>query len=213
MIRIIFLSVFLSFGVAIIAQDGEWKFRKEENGIKAYTQKHDWTKFDEYRVEATLETNISNIIALFKDFSVYPSIFKGCDKVITHIDEPDRYVNYIISNAPFPAKDRDGVYQNVMSYDATKKSLHIDVTCINDYYEKSSKFIQIENCKGFWDITEVAPGKVEIVHQFVLDPGGIVPAFIINMQTVKAPIHTLSAMQKLVNLPKYQNKKFAILNP
>jgi hypothetical protein len=196
----------------MFGQGDEWKFRKEVNGIKAYTQKHDWTKFDEYRVETILETNISNILAVFKDFDVYPSVFKGCTQVITHLDEPDRYINYILSNAPFPAKDRDGVYQNVMTYDANKKRLHIDVSCINDYYEKSNKFIQIENCKGFWDITQIAPGQVEVIHQFVLDPGGIVPAWIINMQTVKAPLHALTSIKELVNLPKYQNKKFAILN-
>lgn len=212
MSRVLVTLISILIGFSVSAQEPEWEFRKEEDGIKAYTRKHDWSKFDEYRVEMTLKTSVSNILALFKDFDVYPELFPGTATVINHIDEPDQYVNYIIVKTPFPAKNRDGVYVNKLSYDSAAKNLHIDVSCTNEYYQKNSKNIQIENCKGFWDITDIGGGQVKVVQQFVMDPGGVVPAFIINMQTVKNPISTFSAIQKLSSLPKYQNKEFQILN-
>jgi hypothetical protein len=210
--KITLVSLLLMTSFCLSAQETDWTFRNEENGIKAYTRKHDWSKFDEYRVEMTLKSEISNVLALFKDFDVYPELFPGTATVINHENEVDHYVNYIVVKTPFPAKNRDGVYINQLAYDAAKKNLHIDVSCTNDYYEKSSKNIQIENCKGFWDIKDIGNGQLNIVQQFVMDPGGVVPAFIINMQTVKNPMMTFEAIKKMANLPKYQNRKFEILN-
>ena len=209
--RIILLIVFAtiaSFGIQ--AQD-QWKLRKETDGIKAYTQKHDWSKFDEYRIETSMEGSLTSVLAVFRDYSIYPELFSGFDQIVNHIDEADHYVNYITVKTPFPAKNRDGVYSNKIEYDAQKQNLHIDVSCTDQFYEASNRFIQIKNCHGFWDISDNGDGTLDIVHQFVMDPGGNVPAFIINMQTVKNPIKTIKTLKRLVLLPEYQNREFEIL--
>ncbi len=195
-----------------LAGQSNWNQRKDVDGIKAFTRKIDWTKFDEYRIETRMKGNLSALLAVFKDFDIYPELFDGIDGVTTHVDEPDKYVNYITVDAPFPAKDRDGVYLNELSYDDEKKLLHIEVSCVQDFYEPSNKYIQIEVCKGFWDVRQLPNGEIELVHQFVLDPGGLVPAFIINSQTVKNPVKSIKLLKELILLPKYQNKKFEILS-
>lgn len=211
--RVAYILMFLELICSSLGAQSEWTFRKEVEGIKAYTMKHDWSKFDEYRIEAEIEGSISSVLAVFRDYDVYPTLFNGFDKIINHVDESDRYINYITVKTPFPAKDRDGVYLNEMEYKSDEKLLHIDVSCTEEFYEPSRKYIQIKNCKGFWEIKEVANNKLEVVNQFVMDPGGNVPAFIINMQTVKNPIKTIKTLRELVLLPQYQNKQFEILQP
>ena len=204
------LTLLIIGSTQLIGQD-EWNLRKETAGIKAYTQKHDWSKFDEYRIETEMEGTLSSVLAVFRDYDVYPKLFDGFDEIVNHVDDEARYINYITVKTPFPARDRDGVYLNEISYDSQEQLLHIDVSCTNDYYEQSKKFIQIKNCSGFWDITQKDDKTLDIVHQFVMDPGGNVPAFIINIQTVKNPIKTIKTLRELVLLPKYQNKEFQIL--
>lgn len=201
------------FAYPLSSQKSDWVFRKETEGIKAYTQKHDWSKFDEYRIETTIDGNLSAILAVFKDFDIYPVLFDGFDEIINHVNEPDRYVNYITINTPFPARNRDGVYVNELKYNQDQKLLHIDITCSDEYYNNDSGYVQIKNCNGFWDIKDIGGNKLKIVHQFVMDPGGNVPAFIINMQTVKNPLKTMKTLKKLILEPKYQNREFEILNP
>ena len=195
-----------------LAGQDDWRLRKDVDGIKAYTREIDWTKFDEYRIESRMKGDISALLAVFKDFDVYAELFDGISDVTTHIDEPDKYLNYITVKAPFPAKNRDGVYLNELSYDEEKKLLHIQVSCVNDFYEPSKKYIQIEHCSGFWNITQLSDGNIDIVHQFVLDPGGFVPSFIINLQTTKNPIKSFKLLKELILLPKYQNQEFEILS-
>ena len=86
------------------------------------------------------------------------------------------------------------------------------MSCVNDFYEPSKKYIQIEHCSGFWNITQLSDGNIDIVHQFVLDPGGFVPSFIINLQTTKNPIKSFKLLKELILLPKYQNQEFEILS-
>ncbi len=209
--RIGYMLLCFCFISSSIDAQQEWKFRKEVEGIKAYTMKHDWSKFDEYRVEAEIEGSLSALLAVFRDYEVYPKLFDGFEKIINHVDEPDRYINYITVKTPFPAKDRDGVYLNEMDYDADKKMLRIEVSCTEQFYNPSRKYIQIKNCQGFWEIKENGNGTLEVVNQFVMDPGGNVPAFIINMQTVKNPIKTILSLRELILLPEYQNQQFEIL--
>lgn len=210
-LRLFMLLVALIFGAQVFCQD-DWTLRKEDEEIKAFTKKNDWSKFDTYRIEARMEGQLSALLAVFKDFEVYPELFEGIDEVVSYVDEADKYVNYITVRTPFPIKNRDGIYLNEMSYDDEKKFLHIDVSCINEYYKPSKKYLQIANCQGFWKITQLPNGQLDIVHQFVLDPGGYVPAFIINLQTVKNPIKSFKLLKELILLPKYQNKQFEILS-
>ena len=130
----------------LIGQE-EWNLRKETDGIKAYTQKHDWSKFDEYRIETEMNGTLSAVLAVFRDYDSYPQLFDGFDEIVNHVDDEARYINYITVKTPFPARDRDGVYLNEIEYDAEKQLLHIDVSCTNEYYEPSKKFIQIKNWK------------------------------------------------------------------
>jgi hypothetical protein len=210
-LRLFILLAVLLFGSNLFGQE-EWTLRKNEGWIKAYTKKNDWTKFDTYRIEAQMEGEISALLAVFKDFDIYPELFDGIDEVATYVDEPNKYVNYITVNTPFPVKDRDGIYLNDMTYDEEKKLLSIDVSCVNEDYKPSKKYIQIAQCQGFWKITQLPNGYIDVAHQFVLDPGGFVPAFIINLQTVKNPIKTFKLLRELIVLPKYQNKQFEILS-
>lgn len=210
-LKITLISLLGLFWTTTVTGQDDWVFRKEVDGIKAYTQKHDWSKFDEYRIETTIDGTLPAILAVFKDFDVYPVLFDGFDKIVNHVNEYDEYINYITIKTPFPARNRDGVYVNKLSYDTQQKILHVDISCSEEYYDKESTYVQIKNCNGFWDIKDIGNDKLKIVHQFVMDPGGNVPAFIINMQTVKNPLKTITTLKKLILKPEYQNHEFEIL--
>ncbi len=111
---------------------------------------------------------------------------------------------YMHTNAPFPAKDRDGVFRNVFSYLPDRDMLRIDISCVNDGYVASKRLIQIQSCGGFWEVTEKNQDEIFVRHQFVADPGGRVPAFIINLKTVQNPINTLKSIRDYIGSPKYQ---------
>ena len=202
--RVVFAIIIGLVAICTVHGQGEWKLRKESDGIYAYTRNIEESRFDEYRVETTMKGNLKSFYALMKDFDSYPMFFPDTENIQILKDLPDEHVIYIHTNAPFPAKDRDGVFRNVFSYSADSGLLRIDIACVNDGYVPNKKLIQIQTCGGFWEVTEKNQDEIFIRHQFVADPGGKVPAFIINLKTVQNPIKTLKSMRDHIESPKYQ---------
>jgi hypothetical protein len=202
--RVVFAIIFRFTGLCTVHGQGEWNLRKESDGIYAYTRSLEGSRFDEYRVETTMKGNLESFYALIKDFDSYPEFFADTENIQILKNLPDEHVMYIHTNAPFPAKDRDGVFRNVFRYLPDRDLLRIDISCVNDGYVASKRLIQIKSCGGFWEVTEKNQDEIFVRHQFVADPGGRVPAFIINLKTVQNPINTLKSIRDYIGSPKYQ---------
>jgi hypothetical protein len=52
---------------------------------------------------------------------------------------------------------------------------------------------------------------VEVTYEVHADPGGNLPAWVINMFLVDTPFNDLKNLQKQALLPKYANRKFDFL--
>lgn len=204
---LIFLIAFLSDAYS----QTEWEFRKEEEGIKAYTRTREGIKFNEYKVTMTLDATINEMLSLFKDFDTYASIFPGTEDHKVYLDEPTRHITYARLDIPFPARDRDIVFDNVLSYDATRKILSIDIQCIPDKYETNGRLIRITNCDGGWEIQDIGNGQVSVKHNMIVDPAGFAPAFIVNAKTIDDPIKTLKSMREHLSTHPYPVGNFSLL--
>jgi len=64
---------------------------------------------------------------------------------------------------------------------------------------------------GFWLFDPIESDKVEITYQMHIDPGGSIPAWVLNMFIVDAPIDDLKAIRERVKMEKYENAKYDFL--
>ncbi len=208
-VGLLIITMLLVIGSA--RAQGVWEHRKSSDDIHAYTRQVESSKFDEFKVIAEFEGTIPAVLAVLKDFEIYPILFDGTKKVVNHVDESHLFINHVFIDTPFPAKDRDAVYKNELTYHPDKRMLKIEVECIDEYYVPRKKYIQMSSCQGQWLIEQINVNTIRLTHQFLMDPGGNVPAFIVNMQTVKNPIKTVKAIKSLVNNEKYRLAEYAIL--
>ncbi len=193
-----------------IAQS-EWELEKEEEGIIAYTRSKPGIKFKEYRVEMELEATLSQALSIFKDFPVHTQLFPGTENIIAMLDEDDHYVTYVKFDIPFPARDRDALFDNHISFDPTTKTLKVEISCLEDGYETDPSLIQIKYCEGSWIFTDLGNGKLKVVNQLIVDPGGFAPAFIVNSKTVDDPIKTFKSLKVMIDDDKYRGHSFSLL--
>jgi len=189
----------------------EWQLKKEKDGIEAYTRSREGIKFKEYKVETEINATLDQVLAIFKDFEVHTDLFPGTEDIKVLLDEPGRYITYIKFNIPFPARDRDAVFDNYLSYQAETKTLTIDVDCLTDEYETNPKLVQIKFCEGAWHFTDLGEGRLKVVNRMIVDPGGAAPAFIVNSKTVDDPIKTLKSLRVMIDDDKYRGHSFSLL--
>ena len=204
---LMFLFLFMISGYS----QTEWELKRVEDGITAYTRKREGIKFKEYKVVMELEASLDQILAIFKDFSVYTDLFPGTENIKVLHDEPEHHITYIKFNIPFPARDRDALFDNYLSFDQKEKELKIDVTCLTDEFETNPKLIQITFCDGKWKFKELDNGNLALEHTMIVDPAGKAPAWIVNAKTVDDPIKTLKSLRSRISDNKYRGHSFTLL--
>jgi len=151
------------------------------------------------------------ILAVFKDYDRYPDIFPGTSDVKLLLDEGEHYVTYVKFNIPFPVRDRDALFDNTITYNASQDLLRVDIKCLTDEFDTDDSLIQIKFCEGLWEFQQLSGGKMKVVNQLIVDPGGFAPAFIVNSKTVDDPIETCQELRKIVNEQKYSGHSFTLL--
>ncbi len=198
------LMIFIIGLMPVIIQAQEWELKKNEKGIKAYTRDYPSLKFKEYLVTTSIPADIKTVITAFTDFSQYHLLYPETADYEVLEKSSELLVSYMRIKTPFPAKDRAGIFQNKFTYNPASKTIYVEISCLNDKHEVASKYIRIPYCTGYWEFKEVEENVVEVKHQFVTDPGGFAPAFIVNAKTINNPFKTLEVLTELSSQEKYR---------
>ncbi len=58
------------------------------------------------------------------------------------------------------------------------------------------KLVPISHVAGYWQFTKVEDNITDVVYQFVSDPGGNIPDWLVNSFVVQSPYHTLENLRE-----------------
>lgn len=189
---ILFSILSLNFSLA----EDPWELEKNSNGIKVYTRYTSKSSIKEFKAITTINADklkISNILMKVGNYvSWYPDISESSLLKILNINE--RIVYYKL-DVPWPADDRDAV----LKFEIKKQSheILIKINCLSNYKAKNDGVVRIIKASGFWKLTTNG-NKTKVVYQFLTDPAGSLPAWIINMMIVDNPYQTLVSLKKKV---------------
>ena len=189
----------------------DWELKKEEDGIKVYLREVEGSKIQEYKAEAILDGKVSSYIAVMKDVNSYAELYEHT-KEVRLINENDTFhVHYLVTDTPWPVKDRDAVYSSTYSQHYDTKLVRIDMKIETGYEDENDDYVRMEKADGFWLFYQIEPNKVEVTYQMHAEPGGSIPNWVINMFLVDTPIEDIKMLQERAQLEKYSNQKFNFL--
>lgn len=208
--RILLVYMLLVSTIYTTMGQGEWTYKKEKYDTKAYTRSHPDYSIDEYKIETILEADIADVISIMTEEISYTNMFKDL-RDLSFIKQTDDLIElYLIKEAPFPARDRDGYFISLFSYDERTRTARIDITCPSTEHHRSG-LVEITRCKGFWEFEQLEKNKIALTHQFIADPGGYVPAFILNMLLVNNPLMVIRDLRILLEKEDFKRKEFEFL--
>lgn len=205
---LMFLLLFLPlFGIG----QADWELRKENEGIKVYTKDIKGSDFSAYRGVTTLGQPLSVIIAAIRDISSYPEWMPNASSTRILEERGDSsIIYYLTTDAPWPVKDRDGIYQMIFRREGAQK-IRIELEDRPEYLPRKKDYVRIPKTKGFWLLAPLSGQRVEVVYQISVDPGGSVPAWLANPMSVSQPYKTLRALSERVQLKKYKGKEYSFM--
>lgn len=182
-----------------------WQLKKAEDGIEVYTRKDENSSFKELKSVVILKTSLSSIVALLTDFESYPDwVYRcGTSRTVKRINDAEM-IHYQEVTAPWPVDSRDFIVDMKVVQNPVTKVITISSTCLPDYIPRIDDHVRITNFKASWTLMPKKDGNVELVYQLLVDPGGNVPAWLVNLAVVEGPFETTMHLRDRVKKDKYQ---------
>jgi len=188
-----------------------WEKVKQDpdTGITVYTRVVNGSSFKEFRAVMQIEASLSSLVALVDDISACPQWIHTCKmgRLLKRISSQASY-QYTVNEAPWPVRDRDAVVYQTIRQDPASQCVTIDILGAADYIPPQKDLVRVKGIKGYWKFTPLAGNRVAVIYQVHNDPGGSLPAWLVNSAAVSQPYQTLLKMREMVKLPKYRNTTY-----
>ncbi len=208
MARSIFFIISLLFccNLQVARAQTDWKFVTEKEGIKVYSRSVTGSKVKALKVECTLNTSLSALVTLLLDVPattqwVYHT--KSC--VLLKQVSPAELFYYSEVNLPWPLENRDFVAHVKVSQDKTSRVVTVNAPAIPGWVAPKKGIVRVNQSLGFWTITPLNQAQVKVAYSLQVDPGGVIPAWAVNLLSSQGPIESFIKMRQHLQLPRYRN--------
>jgi DNA-directed RNA polymerase beta' subunit len=186
---LLFSSFLSSYSQAV------WELEKDASGIQVYTRKVSVSSIKEYKATTLIKTSLKLLVNKIidgehlKDWN-----YKTTKSSLLEKKSDTEYFVYMYNNLPWPAKNRDHISElklAIINSSLTK----INIKSAPKKLTEKRGVIRVVDFSGFWLLEKTKLG-VKVTQQMHGDPGGSLPAFIVNAMLVNAPYHTLKQLKE-----------------
>ena len=206
-----FLLLQLGFGGLVAQAQEEWKQIRDKDGITVFTRSNPNMDFKEFRSSMIVDATLDQFLAVLYDVEGLADWGYNVKTVSLLRREADSIqVYYAVAKAPFPYKNRDGVYLNRFSWNPEEKQLDVEIDLVEDLVPEKDNLVRMEGY-GLWRVKQLESGKLEILFQMQMDPGGSIPAWMANMFAGDSPYYTLKGVRDAMQEKKYRGVENSLI--
>lgn len=213
MYKNILFTIVLSLSLLNGISQENWKPTGEKDGIKTYSQKRSDTKINAVKLEAVFPTTLSHLSAVITDVSAYDTwIFNSRSTRLLKQVSPSELYYYSEVIFPWPAVNRDFVSHVVINQNPVTKEVSIKAKNVSGWEPKKNKLVRIDYSEGSWQLIPLSNKEVQVIYTLQVDPGGDLPAWIINSFSSKGLVQTFKnlRMQLGKNVPAVKKLPFIV---
>jgi hypothetical protein len=208
----LFIISFLLLKITIVSAQAGWKFKTEKDGIKVYTSTVSTSKFKAIKVECELNATASQMIKVLLDVSNGPE-WLDHTKLCTLIKQvsPSELYYYSEVNIPWPIQHRDFVAHLTVRQNPDNKVVTVDGPAVSGLVPIKEGIVRVRSSKSLWIITPIAKGVVKVLYTLQVDPGGYVPAWLVNLLAGEGPLKSFEGLKLQLKKPIYQNAELSFI--
>lgn len=200
------ILLLLCSNTSLISAQSGWKFLTEKEGIKVYSKPVTGSKVKALRVECVLDARLSSLVTLLLDIPattqwVYHT--KSC--TLLKQVAPSELYYYSEVSLPWPLDNRDFVAHVKVSQDKTTKVVTVNAPAIPGWVGTKKGIVRVNQSLGFWLITPLGNNRIKVEYTLQVDPGGVIPAWAVNLLSSQGPIESFQKMRLLLQRPVYRN--------
>ena len=174
-----------------------WTLKKMKDGILVYNRHSNLSKFNDIRVEVDLPGTIDQLSAILLDVEKYPG-WVYATKSSTMMKRVNDYevIYYSEIGTPWPAANRDYYADMKVSIQRAAHTLYCESIGMKDYHPEKKDLVRVPMSKSQWSVTTLPGTRIHLQYILQLNPGGSIPAWILNDFACKAPLETFSNLRR-----------------
>lgn len=180
-----------------LPDNSEWELSLEKDEISIYTRSIETSNFKEFLAEATMEGSIDEFKEIILDIENYPEWMPDCKSAeVIEATTLNDVTYHMKLKVPFPFANRDIVQQLILN----EKDDILEIEIINrpKKIKPTNKYVRMMGARGKWIIKEISSEEISIKFQYFADPGGDIPAWLVNSFIVKNPHLTLLHVKEML---------------
>lgn len=180
-----------------------WELRKDENGIAVYTRKLDNEKYKEIRVLCEFDASADKLIEILQDVNHHKNwVYKTTKSYLISRKNKDTLFYYSEISLPWPASNRDAVVQLSFANDTVNKKLVIAVQSMPNILPEKPDLVRVPYSLGLYDVKTLPNNHIKIDYTLKVNPGGSLPAWLVNYTATIGPYNTFIKLKGLVERKK-----------
>jgi len=187
---------------------GDWKLKRNEEGIKVFTASSDQSEFKSIKVECTVNARLSQLVALLLDVDEQHNwVYGSQSSRLVKKPAANEIIFYAEVSVPWPCANRDYIAHITVSQ-KSPLLVTIDSHGEPDMLPRVDGKVRVKTSIAHWDVISLGNGQLKIIYTVQFDPSGSVPAWLVNMFLTKGPFQTFQKLRTEVSKPTYQNAHF-----
>ena len=182
-------------------QETEWQLKKDNKGITVYTRSVENSNINEFRASTKLSSSSESIFNIILDVENYPKWIEDVDYAEKIYQRDSQIGMYYQVDMPWPITDRDITLISKFKK-LTNNSIVFQLNYDAELKAEDDDFIRIKEIRGQWLITPIDSERCEVTYQFMADPEGSLPAWVVNIFIVDGPYKTLQNLERYAESSK-----------
>ncbi len=220
LIRLVFLMIFFHLCFAttgfsickvcnlersVIGGNEGWEMVKDKKGVKVSLRKTPFSQVKSFKSKIVLDVDLATTVGFLWDEKNYVDWMLMCYKIeILDFISKSEQITYMINNPPWPVSKRDGAMRRKIYRDPADGSVYIEMCSMPAFIPERKKHVRVPLLVGYGQVRPISENKVEVTYEMLVNPGGWIPVWVINMQVVATPFFTLRNIQKLAPFKGYE---------
>lgn len=190
------------------ADEPQWKQIDDTDGVRVWERSVEGSSFVEFRGRGMVGAPMPRVLAVLRDQDRKTEWMERCvsNRAIAYASTNRMTVYHRIGSPFFTISDRDVVLDVRGELDEANRTITIrfESTTHKSVPEQDGA-VRMPKLKGHWRMT--AKGDdTEVEYQVAADPGGALPAFVVNWASRGIPLNTLRGLRKQLQKDGYEKE-------
>ena len=202
--RIILFGFFMLLGSlnylqASIPKEYPWQLRLNKEEILVYTRRVENSPIVEFKANVIVNEPLEKVVRFFEDEKNMTNWYYQCVRAeVVRKKSIGEKMFYFVINLAWPVSDRDCVFNQIKSLDSGSGAVSYTLCALPDDLPKQRGKIRVLSLNATWRFTPLKGGRTEIYFQQHRNPGGSIPALLVNKLSVEIPFNCLKNLRQMI---------------